>query len=1157
MSNEARQHDVSSDSILADVVDQMIERLNRGESVNVEAFCAQNTGIADSIRHMHATLIRMRQTAQDDTNAFDSLGEESTLPEQLGDFRILREIGRGGMGVVYEAEQMLLRRRVALKVLPLAAILDTKSLQRFKNEAQAAAALRHPNIVTVHSVGIDRGIHFYAMDLVEGHSLAGIIDGLRAEQVDERKHQANDPSSHSSWSEDTASVSSSVRRTNSIAAISTHRSHRNVAFFRSVAQLGIQAADALEAAHRLGIVHRDIKPSNLLVDSEGKAWVTDFGLAMMEGNAHLTLSGSLIGTARYMSPEQAGGRRAVLDHRTDIYSLGVTLYELLTLQPPFEGENHAALVRQVADQIPTRPKKLNPTIPDDLETIVLKAMDKEADGRYESASDLADDLRRFLDSQPIRARRFNRLELFGRWTKRNPTVATLTGTVATLLLTLAIAGAGLSAHLAGVAHESAAIADRETRLRSEMSIRLYVADMNRAQEALDAGDMHLCEDLLMRHVPKPGSRDLRSFEWLYLWDRCHRGGAKYILRHGLPISAVAYSADGGRLFTGKWLGGVFVWDAGRGRNIGELSDRIVHRLPVIGINLSDDESVITVCNDGVICTWDSSTGEVTSLINSNEPGRAWHTSIADERKLIAVSYGTRMYSHISSLPASVVVWDLDGGDMVKRFDGMLGEPVAAFNHNNSWLAIGQSTGQVDILDTSSWTILQTLHSHLGPISSLAFSVDGKMLVGGFGSVQGRSSDAQVTAWNTDSWRESELEIQHTATPRAMAFSPNDKQLVLGSDDGVIAIWNVESGLRAASFQAHAGPIKDMAWSPDGNEFTSVGGDNACRIWDMQATLASRSVSNPAIVEQGVIDSTALADNGEVICLAPVFSDSIQVREMRTGELRFTVPLPGSTSTDVAVSPDNQVLAAFGGSYPVNSEHPSHLGLYRLSDGQLIRSLNVGDAHTARIAFTPSGKELVGVCFKHVRVWETATGRQLGEFGPLETWIKSVRPHPHQRVVACGANDGFTYFLSLPDLQLINKAKTNDGVIESIDFSPDGRRFVTAGQDRRLRIWNAETLELEREFKAISNWIMHARFSPDGRRILSTGIDGHLRLWEPTVGEEILRLPVEPSWILNGEFSADGSMIVAACQSLHVWKSADRWRALKRLSGEELRAFCLE
>ena len=310
---------------------------------------------------------------------------------QLGDFRLLREAGRGGMGVVYEAEQISLRRRVALKVLPFAAALDPRQLQRFKNEALAAAHLRHENIVPVHAVGEERGVHYYAMQFVEGRSLAHIIADLRLQMADLSGPSAGDS-------------------TSPVAALATERSTGSRRYFDWVARLGRQAALALEHAHAVGIVHRDIKPANLLLDPQGQLWITDFGLAQMAGDGGLTITGEVLGTLRYASPEQAQTRPGVVDQRSDVYSLGATLYELLMLRPIFEGRDRNELLRQIAQDEPRPPRSLHPSVPRELETIVLKALGKEPAERYATARELADDLERFLDNRPIRAagrRRWN------------------------------------------------------------------------------------------------------------------------------------------------------------------------------------------------------------------------------------------------------------------------------------------------------------------------------------------------------------------------------------------------------------------------------------------------------------------------------------------------------------------------------------------------------------------------------------------------------------------------------------------------------------------------------------------------------------------------------------------------------------------------------
>jgi tetratricopeptide (TPR) repeat protein len=341
--------------------------------------------------------------------------EEDCQGQPLGDYRILREVGRGGMGVVYEAEQLSLGRRVALKVLPLAAALDARQLQRFKNEAQAAAHLQHQHIVPVYAVGCERGVHYYAMQFVDGHTLASLIQQMRERQGCPAAPEATGP--YRLLPE--AGRPAVETATPPLAAASTQLSSGDPAFFRTVARLGVQAAEALEHAHQLGVVHRDVKPANLMVDGRGNLWITDFGLAHCQSQAGLTMSGDLIGTLRYMSPEQALAQRVAVDHRTDIYSLGVTLYELLTLEPIFAGGDRQELLRQIAFEEPRPPRRLNKAIAAELETIVLKAMEKNPAERYNTAQELADDLERWLKDEPIRARRPSVVQRLRRWGRRH------------------------------------------------------------------------------------------------------------------------------------------------------------------------------------------------------------------------------------------------------------------------------------------------------------------------------------------------------------------------------------------------------------------------------------------------------------------------------------------------------------------------------------------------------------------------------------------------------------------------------------------------------------------------------------------------------------------------------------------------------------------
>jgi serine/threonine protein kinase len=371
-----------------------------------------------------------------DADGADPLVEKG----QLGDFRIHRAIGRGGMGIVYEAEQVSLGRRVALKVLPFASTLDAKQLQRFKNEAQAAAALHHTNIVPVYATGCERGVHFYAMQFIEGCTLAAAIEQLRKQA---QRGQAAKGMQITPWSEgpqvqavdrspsDASLATASSRPYSGEASnpttpqlgFSTDASTKSPAFFRAAANVGIQAAQGLEHAHQLGVVHRDIKPANLLLDGRGNLWITDFGLAQVRSNASLTLTGDLLGTVRYMSPEQTLAKRVLLDHRTDVYSLGVTLYELLTLEAAFTGRNRHEVVHQIAFEEPRRPRLTNKAVPAELEMIVMKAMEKIPAERYATAQEMADDLQRFLKDEPIRAKRPGLVLRARKWTRRHSAIS--------------------------------------------------------------------------------------------------------------------------------------------------------------------------------------------------------------------------------------------------------------------------------------------------------------------------------------------------------------------------------------------------------------------------------------------------------------------------------------------------------------------------------------------------------------------------------------------------------------------------------------------------------------------------------------------------------------------------------------------------------------
>jgi hypothetical protein len=412
-------------AILANLADEFTARIRAGELPAVEDYAVRHPDLAERIRALFPTLLLLEGMARGGEGPL-AAGVDLTPGSAFGPYVIVGEIGRGGMGIVYEAMHQTLQRRVALKVLPLHGPQAATQLERFLREARTAAGLHHTNIVPVFDVGQVNGVPYFAMQRIQGRGLDAILS----------ERETSTPTD-----------------------------------YRWVAELGVQAAEALAFAHQRGVVHRDIKPSNLLLDDEGVLWVTDFGLARSQGDASLTHTGQLVGTPRYMSPEQAGAASNPIDHRTDLYSLGATLYELLTGRPPVSGTTPQEVLQSLLHREPISPRRLDRKIPRDLETLLLKAMARRPEDRYASAQALADDLRRYLDHRPLSARRVGLVGRSLRWARRNPVVTTLSAVLALLMLSFLMISA-----------QQALRAQREMRraLEAEMMAR---EAMHRALEA--------------------------------------------------------------------------------------------------------------------------------------------------------------------------------------------------------------------------------------------------------------------------------------------------------------------------------------------------------------------------------------------------------------------------------------------------------------------------------------------------------------------------------------------------------------------------------------------------------------------------------------------------------------------------------------------------
>lgn len=635
--------DADSDqmSLVELLAEEFMERQQRGQKPTIGEYCDRHPDLADEIREVFeavAMVEELKPASQDATGTFGDGVQTATKPLQhVGDYRIMREVGRGGMGVVYEAEQKSLGRRVALKVLPRSAAGDQNSLRRFQREARAAARMHHTNIVPVFEVGEDDDVVYYAMQLIQGQGLDLVVDDLRHLRSEKILKPSRDAAFHSlaptefpahslaaslvsghfeqrsladsDTSEEsgndlskepapelTETVISAAGSTVSAllpgkSELSTAQSNCN-AYFLSVGQIGLQTAGALSYAHARGIIHRDIKPSNLLLDFAGVVWVTDFGLAKTSDSA-MTHTGDILGTLRYMSPERFKG---LCDARADVYSLGLTLYEMLALRPAFSSPDRVTLMDMAINSEPTRPRSIDPRIPRDLETIVLKACDKDAKRRYQSADEMADDLQRFIHDEPIQARRVSLVEHFARWSRRNKSLAaSLTGLAAALLLIIGglfIWGNQQSGLLADLQIQTNKAEDlvrhKNNLMRKEQRAkataermaevnrrRTYDSDVQNAMTLfLDQGSMKKeILDLLRFHeednegLPcydevEPGEPyDLRDHRYYYVKSQLEHAAITYYVRGEELISAAF--GPGATVFTLSVTGQLHYWGESR------------------------------------------------------------------------------------------------------------------------------------------------------------------------------------------------------------------------------------------------------------------------------------------------------------------------------------------------------------------------------------------------------------------------------------------------------------------------------------------------------------------------------------------------------------------------------------------------------------------
>ncbi|MEM6470044.1 MAG: WD40 repeat domain-containing serine/threonine-protein kinase [Planctomycetota bacterium] len=1038
---------------LEEIAEDYLDRLRSGNAPSIEEYVERFPALADEIRDTLPALAAMEQLGLEIQDS-QPQAPRWTAPdiEQVGDYQIVGELGRGGMGIVYEAEQQSLRRRVALKVLPRFSS-DETGLARFQREARAAARLHHTNIVPVFQVGQDGDLAYYAMQLIEGQGLDAVINDLRQlpRRPDLLQVSSKESSSVAARTGEGSSGGFRHEHSDVLRGLSSGSNHGGGSenFYRSVARIGLQASDALSYAHQRGIVHRDVKPSNLLLDASGVVWVSDFGLAMTD-EGQLTRTQDVLGTLRYMSPERFEHQ---CDARADIYALGMTLYELVVMEPAFRMADRLHLIQSIMKVEPAAPSEYDPEVPLDLETIILKAIEKEPRDRYESAEAMAEDLRRFLNDEPIEARRVKPIEKLMRWRRRNQGLAAALMAIVSLLILLVCVLGWTSI----VQNDLLQLAEDRGQSLQE---NLYFSQMNVAGQAVSQRyGTDTIQEKLDEWKPKQAGRDLRNWEWYYLYGLSH--GAEYVSE---PLGnqfcwACDHSPDGKRVVNTKNAWGVQVRDAVTGQIINERklgSARFV--------DWSPDGSKIAVGQFKEICSvLDSETLDTIQEFEMTGGGEGWCVAWHPNSKWLA-----EVREHADpNEKKKVRIHDVETGELIWGLSRPNFDPrLLAWHPDGNRLAASGYQGTVvwsfDSEDPSVESFFQG--------GRASWSPDGSMLA---------VSRADGT-WDALS------EKRLADSVGSIEWSPSSKRIAIGCGDGVIRIHDIEKlgAHPQRSFRGHMSEIWSMSWCADGLHLASCGlRDETFRIWRVDQSNRLQLGGDASV------KSLELSGDGRSLASISYYNTEVVRRDL-SGNLKTRRNFNAQISS-FAVSQSGDTIAVVTETNGLVLWEPGRESIRELSSGREFLAL----------AWNAEGELATTTKTGAIVIWD-AKGQIIREIedaigpGLLIAWSPDA-----QSIATC--NESSLGLWDVDSGQPIWKVSGLEQPASDIRFSNDGTRLATA-QRNAIIIWDSETGEELKTLTAMRERFASVDWSSDDSRIV-TGSEVSVAFWDVGTGRTTLRL----------------------------------------------------
>ena len=1076
-----------------------LEQLEQGSQPDRDRFLAQFPDIADQLAK-HLDGLEFVHRAAPGLGAIDGPDPAERLPPRttLGDFKLIRPIGCGGMGIVYEAEQLSLGRVVAVKLLRFAGMLDNHQLKRFQNEARAAASLEHPNIVPIYFVGKERGVHFFAMKLIDGLSLAAVIQSLKAERHVGTRGANND--------DQPAVADTSI-------PLSTRRSNEQ-AFYHNVADSMRQAALALQHAHEQGVVHRDIKPGNLLIDSAGKLWVTDFGLAHVDHHESITAHGDVLGTVAYMSPEQLTGAQ-LADVRSDVYSLGATLYELLTLQTPFGGNTKTTSGGGVERRELRSPRRICADIPVDLETIVLKALSYEPADRYRSALLLAEDLERFSTGRPIHARRLSAVDKALRWARRHHKFMAASCAVAITMSAI------LSASIVSVwdARGRAESALQKSQQYAEhVEDLLYLADVQQAYQAWDGQRVDQVNKILERQRPTAEKRDRRGFEWFLLDDLARQPAPRVVGTHSGSANEVAVFPDGQRIASVGADGKLCVWHIETGELIKTIE---VGPKPLHAVAIAPDGSTVATGGFGKVECWNVETGN-RELELADFETYVYAIAFSPNGKRIVAgcrSYRVRLYDRSGQLlrdfeddsehktleftpdgkrllmPCQVKqangrgegfirVWKADMSDfehdlfIPERGPARSKYTFATSSPDGTFYALSEHSRynpHTRLIDANTYAELLRLPPHLGArVNATAISPNENILAAGF-------ADGTVAYWQLDRNEAGEfISPQRTNSVPAhrgrvvsVKFAGASRLVTCGAD-GLVKVWD----LRVGDNPRLVGPrVAGLAISPDGQTLVLAKGEGGLELRDaMGGPLTQLDQQNPLLTR-----AMAFSRDGQFLatCNDEAGQDDVlHLRDGRTGDTIRQIQL-GSKVESVSFSPIGNELAA-------TTHKQGQVYVLDLERKVEVQAIPLGEDGTYICLYSPNGRLLCAGEPRGIRVYDSASAELLNNVeAPSQTFCLAF--DGEATVLASGHEDGSIRLWDWPSGERRAVLVGHEQAVVGLDISHDGRLAVSSSKDGTIRLWS---IEFQREHGVVhrttpiswGGW--DVAFSPDGHRLFA-------------------------------------------------------------------------